>query len=482
MTIEQIVFFAFAAPVFMWGVSARMRPWGLMVGSLLAALWWVGGIQVATVDVILSLLLLGLIVSVWWLVQPTGDHTEENSSGTITTEDGYALVIMTSVLLLLGGFALMQTDNLSIAVLPVLGVVTLGIGANSLSQIAPSVRDQLAQSIAWLLIILIICLLVSLKLPALATFWGELLRWDTTSVIADSPIVWIGFSYVAFRIMAVLLDYRAGRLAKQGYSLRDLTVYVLFFPAFTAGPIDRAGRFIPELNQPQDLSSARLVEGSTRIAVGLFKKFVIADSLALVSMSPALIDQTETTLGLWVLLYLYAFQIYFDFSGYSDVAIGLGRLYGITLPENFDRPYIQPNVQQFWQRWHMTLSTWFRVYYFTPFSRLLIRSSYRPPQFVIILLSQVTTMALIGLWHGITVNFFLWGVWHGVGLFLHKMLADNTRGWHKRVTATVWPRRIIYVGSVFVTFHFVAIGWVFFALPGPEDSLTILTRLFGVGG
>jgi len=199
-------------------------------------------------------------------------------------------------------------------------------------------------------------------------------------------------------------------------------------------------------------------------------------------MSPALIDQTETTLGLWVLLYLYAFQIYFDFSGYSDVAIGLGRLYGITLPENFDRPYIQPNVQQFWQRWHMTLSTWFRVYYFTPFSRLLIRSSYRPPQFVIILLSQVTTMALIGLWHGITVNFFLWGVWHGVGLFLHKMLADNTRGWHKRVTATVWPRRIIYVGSVFVTFHFVAIGWVFFALPGPEDSLTILTRLFGVGG
>lgn len=90
-------------------------------------------------------------------------------------------------------------------------------------------------------------------------------------------------------------------------------------------------------------------------------------------------------------------------------------------------------------------------------------------------------MVLIGLWHGITVNFFLWGLWHGVGLFLHKMLADNTRQWHKRVTAQVWSRRLMYTGSVFVTFHFVAIGWVFFALPGPADSLTMLTRLFGLG-
>jgi D-alanyl-lipoteichoic acid acyltransferase DltB (MBOAT superfamily) len=183
---------------------------------------------------------------------------------------------------------------------------------------------------------------------------------------------------------------------------------------------------------------------------------------------------------LWILVYLYSLQIFFDFSGYSDVAIGLGRLYEITLPENFDRPYIQRNLQQFWQRWHITLSTWFRVYWFTPFSRTLIRSAYKIPQWVIVLLSQLTTMFLIGMWHGVTLNFAVWGLWHGVGLFLHKTLADNSKSWFKRVNERAWSRRLMYVGSVFATFHFVTLGWVFFALPHVSDSLDLFLRLFGV--
>jgi alginate O-acetyltransferase complex protein AlgI len=280
--------------------------------------------------------------------------------------------------------------------------------------------------------------------------------------------------------MALLLDYRAGRLPKEKLSLRDAITYALFFPAFTAGPIDRVQRFAPELQQAKPLDSARLVEGGTRIAVGVFKKFIIADSLALVAMKPDLIERANGVSSLWILVYLYSLQIFFDFSGYSDVAIGLGRLYGITLPENFDRPYIQRNLQQFWQRWHITLSTWFRVYWFTPFSRTLIRSAYKIPQWVIVLLSQLTTMFLIGMWHGVTLNFAVWGLWHGVGLFLHKTLADNTKSWLKRVNERAWSRRLMYVGSVFVTFHFVTLGWVFFDLPHVSDSLDLFLRLFGL--
>jgi alginate O-acetyltransferase complex protein AlgI len=212
------------------------------------------------------------------------------------------------------------------------------------------------------------------------------------------------------------------------------------------------------------------------------KKFIIADSLALVAMNPILINQTDSTPGLWLLLYLYTFQIFLDFSGYSDVAIGLGRLYGITLPENFDRPYLQPNVQQFWQRWHITLSTWFRVYFFTPLTRALIRSPRRYSPTLIVLVAQISTMFLIGMWHGVTFNFALWGLWHGVGLFIHKQITDHTRVWYLRVRQHTWPRRLITAGSVFVTFHFVALGWVFFALPTPGDSLDMLARLFGLGG
>jgi D-alanyl-lipoteichoic acid acyltransferase DltB (MBOAT superfamily) len=194
-------------------------------------------------------------------------------------------------------------------------------------------------------------------------------------------------------------------------------------------------------------------------------------------MNPTLIDRTTSAPGLWLVLYLYTFQIFLDFSGYSDVAIGLGRLYGITLPENFDRPYLQPNIQQFWQRWHMTLSGWFRAYYFLPLSRALIRRHLSPN--LIVFVAQLSTMFLIGMWHGVTVNFALWGLWHGIGLFLFKLLADHTRGWTMRVNERPWLHRFVYAGSVFATFHFVALGWVFFALPRPEDSLNMLARLFG---
>jgi alginate O-acetyltransferase complex protein AlgI len=467
MTIIQILIFSIAALPLMFLLPATVRAWGLLLGSLLGVAWLMGEGGFTQVSYLLLFGTITLTGMTWWLIRP---------AGVVAAEDRVSLSIV--VLFLVGLLLLIDART------PVLASVMFGGAALSVLRFAPgdAKTSFLQRRLLAGMVMVIVGLLVVLKLPELARLAGYSLNWNAGRIADASPLVWLGFSYIAFRLIALLQDARAGRLPTEGYSLREVMTYVLFFPAFTAGPIDRAQRFISELREAKPLTSASFVEGVGRIAIGLTKKFLIADTLALVAMQPDLIDQADTILGLWVLLYLYTFQIYLDFSGYSDVAIGIGRLLGITLPENFDRPYLQPNIQQFWQRWHITLSTWFRVYYFTPFSRALIRSSYTFPQWSIVLSSQITTMTLIGLWHGITWNFFVWGLWHGVGLFVFKIISDNTRNWYKRIGSPKWAKRSLHVFSVLLTFHFVALGWVFFALTDLEMSLGMLLRLFGLGG
>jgi D-alanyl-lipoteichoic acid acyltransferase DltB (MBOAT superfamily) len=180
-----------------------------------------------------------------------------------------------------------------------------------------------------------------------------------------------------------------------------------------------------------------------------------------------------------VLLYAYAFQIYFDFSGYTDIAIGLGRLLGIKLPENFKAPYLKPNLTQFWNNWHMTLTQWIRAYFFNPVTRSL-RSAKKPlPIPVIIFITQVATMLLIGLWHGVTWNFALWGLWHGLGLFAHNRWSELTRV--RFAALSLGWQKVLNVGGMLLTFNFVALGWVFFALPQLSISFHFLRVLFSLG-
>ena len=180
-----------------------------------------------------------------------------------------------------------------------------------------------------------------------------------------------------------------------------------------------------------------------------------------------------------MLLYAYAFRIYFDFSGYTDIAIGLGKLMGFNLPENFERPYLKPNLTTFWNSWHITLAQWFRAYWFNPLTRSLRTGKWQPPMWVVILIGQVTTMFLIGLWHGLTWNFAAWGLWHALGLFVHNRWSEATKarfaGWvdHPR-----W-QQIISILGVLITFHYVALGWVWFALPSTNLSWQVLGKLFG---
>jgi len=293
----------------------------------------------------------------------------------------------------------------------------------------------------------------------------------------QSALAWLGFSYVAFRLLHTILDRLAGRLPS--VSLADYMNYVIFFPAITAGPIDRMERFVSGLNTPLPLDADGWLDAGRRIFVGLFKKFVVADALAWIALNESFARDAQSAGWLWTLLYAYSLRIYFDFSGYTDIAIGLGRLLGIRLPENFDSPYLKPNLTQFWNSWHITLTQWFRSYFFNPLARALRSVSKPVSPWMLILFSQVTTMVLIGLWHGVTMNYVLWGLWHGCGLFIQNRWSEFARArYSQRALPVSLQRGIQFVGT-FLTFNFVSLGWLFFALPTPESAWSAMLKLAG---
>ena len=153
----------------------------------------------------------------------------------------------------------------------------------------------------------------------------------------------------------------------------------------------------------------------------------------------------------------------------------------MKLPENFRRPYLTTNITTFWQSWHITLSDWVRFYVFSPLSRSLLRRKPKPSPTLIVFTTQLATMIVIGLWHGISWSFLIWGVWHGLGLFIHKQWSGKTRRLYRRIQKTAWQRRAWTAAAWFVTFHFVMLGWVWFALPDVTQAAHTMGRLFGVG-
>jgi alginate O-acetyltransferase complex protein AlgI len=172
-----------------------------------------------------------------------------------------------------------------------------------------------------------------------------------------------------------------------------------------------------------------------------------------------------------VVLIAYSLRIFFDFAGYTHIAIGLGMLFGVVLPENFDRPYLKQNLTLFWNSWHMTLTQWVRSYYFNPVTRWL--RAHKTPMLAVIFFGQLTTMVLIALWHGITINFLVWGLWHGLGLFIHNQWSNFAK------TRSIVPASIANPLGILATFAFVTFGWIWFALPEPADAAHVISVLFG---
>lgn len=342
---------------------------------------------------------------------------------------------------------------------------------------APRIR------LAFIAASLILGLFAVLKIEPLATLVSGSLRsinGQSTSLASALDLRWLGFSYVAFRLVHALRDRMTGRLSD--YTLAEFVIYIIFFPSLTAGPIDRIQRFIQDLRKPFHLDGETILKGGSRVMRGIFSKYVLADSLAIIALNDMNAAQTSSPGWLWILLYAYALRIYFDFSGYTDIAIGMGNWLGFNLPENFNRPYLKPNLTQFWNSWHITLAQWFRAYYFNPLTRSLRTSPRQIPMPLIILIGQTSTMLLIGLWHGVSWNFAIWGLWHGIGLFIHNRWSEFIRPRFNANHTNTWLVRSLDIISVFLTFNYVALGWVWFALLQPNQSWLILLRMLGFEG
>jgi alginate O-acetyltransferase complex protein AlgI len=282
-----------------------------------------------------------------------------------------------------------------------------------------------------------------------------------------SIIIPLAISFFTFEFVHVLVDVYYGKIAE--LDALDFAVFTMFFPTLVAGPIKRFQSFAPQVRSVEPLTSATALLNIYRVAIGLAKKYIIADSMTLLTQPILTPGLPYATPDYWVAMLAYTAKIYFDFTGYSDIAIGVAALLGFRIPENFDRPYWAENISQFWRRWHMSLSSWIRDYIFIP-----LGGSRRGRVFTAI--NLFIAMALAGLWHGAAWTFVLWGLWHGVGLAAH-------RAWSVAAVprVPVLNRGAVQVRAVSIvaTFLFVCFGWVLFAATSTANAAVVYAHLFG---
>jgi len=260
----------------------------------------------------------------------------------------------------------------------------------------------------------------------------------------------VGLSFYVLQAIAWMVD--SYRSAKPGQGpVLDFALYMSFFPRLTAGPIVRADEFLPQLTKRPRIDSAALWEGLALIVFGLFKKLALADNLGLV-VDPIFADlHNATPSRILLATYGFAAQIYCDFSGYSDMALGTARLFGYRLPENFNWPYLARNPADFWRRWHISLSTWLRDYVY--FSLPGHRSKSRVPTY----LNLMVTMAACGLWHGFGWTYLAWGIYHGILLAMY---------YRKRADSVLLMQQLAVV------------GWILFRVNRISDLGTYFASLF----
>ncbi len=273
----------------------------------------------------------------------------------------------------------------------------------------------------------------------------------------------VGISFYTFQTLSYTIDVYRGRL-EPAESYTEYLLFVSFFPQLVAGPIVRASTLLPQIASGPKLSSEQGSRAIYRIGIGLVKKIVIADFLGAHIVDPVFSNpQMYSSVETMVAVYSYAFQIYADFSAYSDIAIGSAALLGFTIPENFQAPYRAADLREFWQRWHISLSTWLRDYLYVPLGGSR-GSSFRTYANLMI------TMLLGGLWHGAAMTFIAWGAMHGGALVITRII--QRLGGIDKIPAGV--RRV--VGVVF-TFHLVCAAWVFFRSSSFDNAIDIFKSI-----
>lgn len=323
------------------------------------------------------------------------------------------------------------------------------------------------KSIRKLLVFMSLCLNLGLLCYFKYTnFFGEV--WASISggtFSAFNIFLPVGISFFTFQSLSYTIDvYR--RQIKPLNNLLDYAFYVSFFPPLVAGPIIRARDFIPQIRKPLLVTKEMFGQGVFFILCGLFKKAIISDYIGVnfverIFANPTLYSGVENLMG----MYGYALQIYCDFSGYSDMAIGIALLLGFHVNKNFDSPYQSASITEFWRRWHISLSSWLRDYLYISLGGNR-KGKFRQ------YLNLIITMFLGGLWHGASWNFIIWGMFHGVALALHKAWMTITG--RKKGQESTGVRKVF---AVILTFHFVCFCWIFFRNATFSDSIDMINQI-----
>ena len=283
----------------------------------------------------------------------------------------------------------------------------------------------------------------------------------------------LGISFYTFQVVAYLVDLYKGRTEPTRHFFQYL-VFIMFFGQLIAGPIMRASEY---LNQLADLRGANLNDfrtGTLLILVGLIKKVVIGDSLARLVDARFASVETLSQSDAWIAAYLLAFQIFFDLSGYVCIALGLGRIFGFRLRENFRTPYLSRNPSEFWERWHITLSHWFRDYLYIP-----LRGNHKGRARE--LANIMAVMCVAGLWHGAGWTFVIWGAVHGVLLCISRFIPSYQLRALLPVPAK-YRSHVYNVLSVFVFFHLTVLTWIPFRAPNLATTIDMVARALRFDG
>jgi alginate O-acetyltransferase complex protein AlgI len=270
----------------------------------------------------------------------------------------------------------------------------------------------------------------------------------------------VGISFYTFQTLSYTIDLYRKKIPCEK-DLIKYSIYVSFFPQLVAGPIVRAADLLPQLNRKPKVSPERVKNGIFLVFKGLLKKIVLADLLAGLAVDRVFVTPSEfSSIDLLVALYAYTFQIYYDFSGYSDIAIGLGSMLGFNIPQNFNRPYLSKSIREFWTRWHISLSKWIRDYLYVSLGGNRVSP-------IRMKINLMITMLLAGLWHGAAYNFVLWGGYHGVLLISERL-------GYKIFPIFSYRNDVI---KQIKCFHLVVFGWLLFRV---QDMETFLQYINGI--